>query len=208
MKKKYNYHEGIVLGIGSIMQHAMRYSAVLLLCLLLNNGLMAQSKPTTFTFNLEKVDFEQVIKKLQGKSDFTFLYNHEEINKLEKVSVNLEKGSIEDVLTQALAGSKLGFKIHEDIIIISPKVASPQLPIEISGKITDKEGYELLGASVLEVGTSNGVTSNENGTFTLKVKNINAVIRVSFVGFETQHILVGKQTHFQIVLEPLCIRFK
>ncbi len=57
----------------------------------------------------------------------------------------------------------------------------------ISGSVRDEDGEPLIGATVLEKGTSNGTISDLNGAFTLSV-NEGSTIIVSYIGFQTQEI--------------------
>jgi len=58
----------------------------------------------------------------------------------------------------------------------------------------------VIGASVVEKGTTNGTVTDFDGNFTLNVKP-GATIVVSFIGFETQEIKVGNQDNFQITMK-------
>ncbi len=202
MKKKYNYLKRIVLSKKSVLSFVLRHTFTLLLVFSLIGSISAQNNAKTFNLKLQNADFKEVIKKIQAKSNFTFLYNHEEVEKLDNVNVDVKGGSIEDVLTQSLANTKLGFKIQGDIIIISPKIDSPQLPIEIKGKITDKDGYPLIGATILEKGTNNGTISDPDGNYTLKVAGTNSILVVSYIGFETKQVLVGEKEIINFTLTP------
>ena len=70
---------------------------------------------------------------------------------------------------------------------------------KITGTVVDAMG-PVIGASVMEKGTSNGVVTDFDGNFTLNV-NPGATVVVSFIGFETQEFKVGNQTHFEITLK-------
>ena len=63
----------------------------------------------------------------------------------------------------------------------------------VSGMITDFEGYPLPGATVLEVGTSNGVVTDFDGNYTITVSNDNASLSISFIGYQAETILVNGQ---------------
>ena len=63
--------------------------------------------------------------------------------------------------------------------------------------ITDEQGLPLPGATVLEQGTTNGVTSDFDGNFTIEV-NEGAILEISFVGYETQSLAVGSETRLSI----------
>lgn len=70
---------------------------------------------------------------------------------------------------------------------------------KITGTITDAMG-PVIGANVLEKGTTNGVITDIDGNFTLNVQP-GATIVVSFIGYQTQEIVVGNQTNFRIQLK-------
>lgn len=54
---------------------------------------------------------------------------------------------------------------------------------KVSGRITDEKGDPLIGASVIEKGTSNGTTTDGNGAYTLSVSSASSVIVATYVGY-------------------------
>ena len=70
---------------------------------------------------------------------------------------------------------------------------------KITGTVTDAMG-PVIGANVLEKGTTNGVITDIDGNFTLNVQP-GATIVVSFIGYQPQEIVVGNQTNFKIQLK-------
>lgn len=64
----------------------------------------------------------------------------------------------------------------------------------ITGTITDAGEIPLAGASVVAKGTSNGVTADFDGNYSIELTDANAVLVFSYVGFATQEIEVGNQT--------------
>ena len=72
---------------------------------------------------------------------------------------------------------------------------------QISGTVRDNTGAALSGASVNEKGTSNGVLTDENGAFTIRVAN-NATLVISFAGFGSQEITPTGNEALAITLEP------
>lgn len=70
---------------------------------------------------------------------------------------------------------------------------------KITGTVTDAMG-PVIGANVLEKGTTNGVITDIDGNFTLNVQP-GATIVVSFIGYQPQEIVVGNQTDFKIQLK-------
>lgn len=70
----------------------------------------------------------------------------------------------------------------------------------ITGIITDTAGEAVIGASIVEVGTTNGTVSDVDGNFTLSVSD-NASIQVSFIGFSSQTLSVQGKMNFKIILK-------
>ena len=70
---------------------------------------------------------------------------------------------------------------------------------KITGTVVDAQG-PVIGASVVEKGTTNGTVTDFDGNFSLSVKT-GATIVVSFIGYETQEIKVGNQDNIQITMK-------
>ena len=69
---------------------------------------------------------------------------------------------------------------------------------KITGTVVDAQG-PVIGASVVEKGSSNGTVTDFDGKFSLNVKE-GATIVVSFIGFETQEIKVGNRDNIEITM--------
>lgn len=87
-----------------------------------------------------------------------------------------------------------------------PVLATPDMGVEavqqskrITGTVSDAMG-PIIGANVLEKGTSNGMITDMNGSFTLTVTP-GATIVVSFIGYVSQEIKITNQTRLDIVLK-------
>ena len=72
----------------------------------------------------------------------------------------------------------------------------------IKGKITDNKGEPLTNVSIVVKGTSKGVTTDANGNFSIEVPDDNAVLIISFVGFEQREIPVKGESNIDISLIP------
>ena len=62
--------------------------------------------------------------------------------------------------------------------------------INVSGTVTDSNQEPVIGASVFEKGTSNGIITDVDGNFSLKVSP-NATIVISFIGYQTVEVLAA-----------------
>lgn len=76
---------------------------------------------------------------------------------------------------------------------------SEQLQVQtITGLVVDIHGEPVIGASVVEKGTTNGIVTDLDGKFTLNVK-LGATIQVSFVGYQTQEVKAAKTMKVTLV---------
>jgi len=72
--------------------------------------------------------------------------------------------------------------------------------IDISGNVTDSEGEALIGVNIQVKGTNQGTATDFDGFFTLDDVAEDAVLVVSYIGYQTQEIPVAGQTNLSITL--------
>ena len=72
--------------------------------------------------------------------------------------------------------------------------------ITVHGTVLDELGEALIGATVMEKGTTNGTAADFDGNFTLNV-NPNATLVVSYVGYDPMDVPVDGRTHINIVMK-------
>lgn len=86
------------------------------------------------------------------------------------------------------------------LIFLSMPFLSAQ-GLTVSGRITDKSGESIIGASVLVKGTTNGTITDFDGNFTIQNVAKEAVLVISYVGYKTLNLPVNGQTNLNGVLE-------
>jgi TonB-linked SusC/RagA family outer membrane protein len=69
----------------------------------------------------------------------------------------------------------------------------------VNGTVVDANGEAIIGANVVEKGTTNGIITDADGQFSLDV-SANAILKISFIGYVTQEVTVGNQSTLQITL--------
>ena len=72
--------------------------------------------------------------------------------------------------------------------------------IKVQGVVKDERGETVIGASVMQKGTTNGAVTDIDGNFSLTVPS-KATLVVSYIGFTTQEIAVGGRTQLEITLK-------
>ena len=73
--------------------------------------------------------------------------------------------------------------------------------IRITGTVRDEKGNPMAGVSVIVVGQTSGVSTDNNGNFSISVPP-DAELRFSFIGYKTITEPVGGRTHIEITLNP------
>jgi len=73
---------------------------------------------------------------------------------------------------------------------------------QVNGTVKDNDGAPVVGATVLEKGTDNGVATDENGNFSISVNGANPVLVISSVGYQTYEYPVGTTLNPTITLSP------
>ena len=71
----------------------------------------------------------------------------------------------------------------------------------VKGVVKDAAGNPIIGASVVEKGTTNGMNTDENGNYFLQLRSKNPVLEFSFVGYTSRSVTVGAQTVIDVTLE-------
>ena len=73
--------------------------------------------------------------------------------------------------------------------------------VTVSGNVSDESGEPIIGATVMEALTTNGVVTDFDGNFKIQVKNENATLKISYIGMVAQNIRVGNQRNIKVVLK-------
>lgn len=95
-------------------------------------------------------------------------------------------------------GSLLRLLLPTLLLVFAAIPSAAQL---VRGVVTDPSGEPLIGATVIEKGSTNGTATDIDGLFQLNLKDAkNAVLVVSYVGYATQEVPVKGQTNLDITL--------
>lgn len=185
---------------------------LIFLFLLLSSNLVwagqTYAQITSLNLELNNVSLEEVFDAIRRQSEFEFFYNNDQINTSVKVSIKTKNADITTVLEQVLPAI-YEYTIKDRYIMINKRkeiapVLSPQPQQQtkktITGRVTDKTGETIIGANIMEKGTTNGTVTDINGNFILNVEP-NAILHISYIGYLTQDISTVGRTSFDIVLQ-------
>ena len=192
----------------------MKVSFLLLFfCIFTMTAENTYSQQAEVSLRLNNVTLKTAISEIEKESDYVFLIIDEAKNELDAItSINANKESISNILKSIFDGTGLGYNVVErqvsvykdetnkkaDAKTVASAVAQQQKK-KITGVILDDYGESVIGANIMEKGTSNGTVTDFDGNFTLEVAN-NATLQVSYIGYITQEINTAGKTSFNIIL--------
>lgn len=96
--------------------------------------------------------------------------------------------------------ASLGLVYSPEVYATSPLESANgiQQAKKVTGTVQDAQG-PIIGASVMEKGTSNGTVTDLDGNFSLNVKS-GATVVISYIGYKTQEIVVGNQSKVNVTM--------
>jgi TonB-linked SusC/RagA family outer membrane protein len=83
---------------------------------------------------------------------------------------------------------------------VEKEAAIRQQKKTITGTVVDKNGETIIGANIVEKGTTNGTVTDVDGFFSLQVEE-SATLHVSYIGYLSQEITTTERVMFNIILE-------
>ena len=85
------------------------------------------------------------------------------------------------------------------LFLLSNRMIAQSVTLE--GTIKDAAGLTLPGVNILEKGTKNGVSSDFDGRYKIKLSNPKAIVTYSFIGFKTKEVAAAGKTKIDIILQ-------
>ena len=178
-------------------------SACLALCLVSFGGTAAYAESsyathTMLTIQMNGKSIKDVFSYIEKNSEFIFIYHGSNINLNRKVNVDVTNRSVDKILQQMFDGTDVEYFINDRQIIVRKKqVAEKTVPmiqqekkITVMGNVKDENGEPLIGVNVVVRGTMIGCVTDIDGNFSLADVSENAVISISYIGYQTQDIPV------------------
>lgn len=161
------------------------------------------SSQERINLNLKSKSIIYVIKNIETDYNYRFVYSDSVALNRQRVDVYAKNATIDYVMQQLLQNTSFSYRKFKEglIVVIGKDIGDVTLPVK--GTIKDDKGSALPGVSIFEKGTTNGTVSDENGNFSINVKDEDAVLVISNVGFQPKEISIQGKTNFEIVLIPI-----
>ncbi|HTH82539.1 MAG TPA: TonB-dependent receptor [Mucilaginibacter sp.] len=156
------------------------------------------------SLDVKSATLKQVFKAIEKKSNYRFFYSDNIVPTDKKIAINIDAGTIKEVMDKALKEFPLTWKLIDDRSIVISEVTTNSFDDRvITGSVKDEKGAPLPGVVVKEKGTNNAVATDVNGTFKIKLINTAGTLTFSFVGYESQDVVLGDKNDLPVIsLQP------
>nr|WP_155828254.1 TonB-dependent receptor [Butyricimonas synergistica] len=166
-----------------------------------NTRVWGQSAPKV-SIDLKHVTFAKVIESLRQQTGYEFVFNAQDVEHVKDVSLSLKNVLLQVALDSLVKGKGLTYGITGQTVVIKKQKAEPEVKLlKVSGRVVDEKGNPIAGATVVIVGTTQGVASDADGHYTIAVKP-DDILRVSFIGYKTEVVEIKGKTKINIKLNP------
>ena len=167
----------------------------------------ASVKDIFIKIDLSNASILEVFKQIEERSNFKFNYEETTLDQSSRFTFNVRKRSIASILQSIGRESGLKFRRINNVIDVSLSDRSTKqvidevmLEVTVTGAITDENGEPLPGATVLEKGTTNGTITDVNGKYSINVKDGNAILVISFLGYRVEEASVAGRSVVDVVM--------
>lgn len=153
------------------------------------------------SFNGENLTIGQAFARIEAQTGYRFAYNSAGLDTSREVYLDYRNADVIVVVNDILSGTGYRGVIDGDYIIISPAVQQDdERAAAVTGTVRDVNGQPVIGAAVIQSGTSNGVMTDDRGRFSIEVPD-NSVLEVSSLGYRTVSLSVSPGGDYNVTLE-------
>ncbi len=157
------------------------------------------------SISVEKIKIKDVLPKIQQLADVKFIFSSGIINANRRVSFAADQEKLGELLYKVFKPLNIEFRALDDnIILFSDGKVDDNIifrGIPVHGKITDDKGNALSGATIEIKGTVTKTSTDSKGVFVLNDVEPQAVLVISYVGYEATEVTVGNRTEINVSLK-------
>lgn len=179
----------------------MRISLFLLfvcVCQLMAEEAGAQSAEIKISQN--SMTIRQLVKEIEAQTEYLVVFRDQDIDVNRTVSFKSKSASVANYLEEVSRSTNIGYRFENNYITLVPKAkVAAQDKKTVTGKIVDANGEPIIGANIVEKGTTNGTITDIDGNFTLEASD-KSILIVSFIGYVPREIVVGNQRNISVKL--------
>lgn len=174
---------------------------LLLVCILNSYADNTFSQNARVSINQKNVQLEKVLNEIEHQTDYLFIYNNQ-VNVNKKVSLKAKNQPVSEVLKELLANSGISYSVEGNHIVLGKQnmAAAPQQNSTIKGKVIDTNGDAVIGANIVEKGTTNGTTTDVDGLFSINARSGSTLV-ITFIGYVKQEVKADSKKRMEIILQ-------
>ena len=174
---------------------------LLLVCILNSYADNTFSQNARVSINQKNVQLEKVLNEIEHQTDYLFIYNNQ-VNVNKKVSLKAKNQPVAEVLKELLADSGITYSVEGNHIVLGKQTmaAAPQQSSTIRGKVIDTNGDPVIGANIVEKGTTNGTTTDVEGNFSINAKSGSTLV-ITFIGYVREEVKANAGRRMEIILQ-------
>lgn len=166
----------------------------------------AYSQNTRLTLKLSNKKMKDVLREIENKSEYIFFYS-DDVNVNQEVGVVVSNQTIDEIMNQVLKNTNYTYTVSDRQVFIkvtprSDNAQSTNIVQQsiVTGTVVDGNGEAIIGANVVQKGNEIvGTITDIYGNFSLNLPD-NATIKVSYIGYVPQEVVVKKGTPLRIVM--------
>lgn len=181
------------------MRHQRKAICMALVLFCLNLTLFSQN----ISLSIKNTTVKNAMETLKKEYGYSFVFESGDVNTQKVITVKVERQSIDDAVKQILQNQDLSYEIKNKNIIVQKKSSAKQIGTQekktVTGNVADVNGEPIIGANIVEKGTTNGVITDMEGNFSLDVSG-KSVLQVSYIGYLEQNIPVGNKNRISVTL--------
>lgn len=182
--------------------HIMRFCLLfLVLSVTQAFGATIYSQSVTLSLQMNDVSVEDVLNRIEEQTYFRFLYNKKIVDVDRKVNVYVQKEHVSDVLNTIFKNTDVVYTISDRQIVLSNEATLPYIhqANTVTGIVADTKGEAIIGANVVQKGTTNGTITDVNGSFAIDVP-ANAILKITYIGYVDQEVAVANKKKLEVKL--------
>jgi len=149
--------------------------------------------------HMERTSLSNVLSRIESMTPYTFIYNKDLVDPSMNISINVKGKNIEEVLDKVFDGTDIKYKVAGTQIALQKATTQQKKKTKVSSLIVDENGLPMPGVNVIVKGTTQGVITSMDGTFTL-VCEPNSILTFSFMGYEKKEYSLSQKLPAKIVL--------
>jgi TonB-linked SusC/RagA family outer membrane protein len=155
---------------------------------------------------MKEASIIEVFEQIESQSEFRFFYDNSQVELNQKVNVDVNDRSIEDVMKDVLRNTNIAYEVMDRHILITKKDAAPldqsQSNTKVNGKVFNaNDNRAIPGVTVLVKGTTAGTITDIDGNYSLIVPQGGSVLVFSFIGMAPQEIAINNQSTINCYLK-------